>query len=95
MKSLNVDRSDFLSPTEQGRPRPPHASATGWAGVSVFDTIEEAIAQAKRFPKLGQFIAELEVPDDIPMDGPHDRGHFDLLDEPDAFAGWVIDVSAL
>jgi hypothetical protein len=34
------------------------------AGVSCFETVDQARAMATRFPRLGQFIVEIDIPDD-------------------------------
>lgn len=34
-----------------------------WDGLSVFETLEQARAQALAYPRLGRFVAVLDIPD--------------------------------
>ena len=60
---------DFFSDRERGKPR----RGTGpdidfmWNGFSVFETEDQARAQAARFPKIGDYIARLEIPDEASL----------------------------
>jgi hypothetical protein len=54
-------------------------------GVSVYDTIEAARATAMQYPRIGSFIAELEISEhsDVRFGQTlDDRHHFDLWGEP-------------
>jgi hypothetical protein len=58
---------DFLSSARRGRKlrRPNPELERLFAGISVFETIEQARLQAQKYPDLGSFIAEIEVPVDV------------------------------
>jgi hypothetical protein len=38
-----------------------------WEGVSVYDTMEAALAIVEQFPRIGRFIAELSLPETGPV----------------------------
>ena len=97
----NVTAEHFTSQLAKGRvkviPTDPD-KLRRLKGISVQDTIEGARTLQNRFPKLGDFIAELVIPEDAPLlleeDGP---GHYNILDpqrnepDPSVIAGYVID----
>ena len=59
-----------MSHAALGKPPPRRADAAlirAWGGVSTFTTVERAVALA-RAAKLGQWVAELEVPDEVEAD---------------------------
>ncbi len=82
VKSDRPSRADFLSHMLKGlKPRnPTPKSLHEYDGVSVLDTAEHAGAWAERLPHLGEYIAELHIPDDasIVFEGPNARGHGNL-----------------
>lgn len=60
---------DVLSSARRGRKlrrRTPELERL-FAGVSVFETLEQARLQARTYPQLGGFIAEIEIPLDAPV----------------------------
>lgn len=64
VKTDPATRADFLSLRALGR----SASAgltprqlRQWEGISVFATREQALRQARRYPRLGRFIAEIRI----------------------------------
>jgi hypothetical protein len=79
--------ADFLSHAARGLPlrRDTAAMRRSWERVSVYDTLEQARAVARRFPAIGTFITELRIDAGGPVvfersgDDPH---HFDLNGEP-------------
>ena len=71
---------DFRSAWDLGR-RPPGKNPPGmqvrlYQGVSTFETLEMAIEKAVE-ARLGDFVAELEVPDSVARN-PNGRGHVDV-----------------
>ena len=64
------DARDFLPAQVLGRPAPRGADAhllALWSdGVSMFDTVERARMMARLYPRLGAFIARLEIETDDP-----------------------------
>jgi hypothetical protein len=58
--------ADFRSHEARGRPVPPGApeeSRRLWSGISVYDTEERARQTARDYPRLGAYIAELDIPE--------------------------------
>jgi hypothetical protein len=56
---------DFYSYRELGIPTLDDPRTLRLAeGISVYETFAQAATQAQKYPALGQFIAELELPDD-------------------------------
>jgi hypothetical protein len=60
---------DFASNRLRGRaPRGAEKADPGlWDGISVYADRLDAARTARRYPLLGAFIAELEIPDDAPI----------------------------
>ena len=59
--------ADFRSHEARGRPVPPGASEGSrrlWSGISVYDTEDRARQTALDYPRLGTFIAEIDIPDE-------------------------------
>jgi hypothetical protein len=80
-----AEEADFLSHIALGRhprstdPRVIHQ----WEGVSVFVSYERARANAESWRwKMGEYIAELSIPDGVPItvEGPDERDHCNLYD---------------
>jgi hypothetical protein len=72
VKTNPPTRSDFVSHYERGIPPPvrvPDAERL-MRGLSVFNRADLARQQARRFPRLGRFVAEMDIPDDgsIPVE---------------------------
>ncbi len=56
---------DFLSNIAKGKPLPRNPEKQRLAlGISCWETLAQARAMAKRFPSLGNFIAEIALDDD-------------------------------
>ncbi len=55
---------DFTSAKRRGRVlrRSSSEPLRIWDGLSAFETVEQARAQARAYPRLGQFIATLDLP---------------------------------
>ncbi|MBA2450299.1 MAG: hypothetical protein H0V51_19975 [Chloroflexi bacterium] len=94
VKSERPTRDGFLSHALKGlKPRnPTPKSLHEYNGVSVLDTAQHARAWAERLPYLGEYIAELHIPDDvlIVFEGPNPRGHGNLYEtSPDELLRYV------
>jgi len=82
-------REDFLSQQALGRPlrRANPETVRTYTGVSVFATAAQARTMAARFPALGGYIAEIEIPDDVAIHSertfPDSEGHHTLWGVPD------------
>jgi len=89
---------DFTSGAALGHPLA-HASPETFslhAGLSAFRTIHQARAMARRNPRLGPFIAVLDIPDDgaIRVERTtHRPGHYTVWGAPDTILECVIAVS--
>jgi len=91
-------RDDFLSHAAKRKPcysKDPRVRRS-WDAVSVFETEDQARRKATEFPRLGAYIAELEVPDVGPII--YERtfetpGHYDLRGEPDQLLACVVRVA--
>ena len=85
---------DFASNEARGRrPRRP-LDAEGrrlWRGLSHFDTLAAARAAASRTPELGEFIAEIAVPDDtdVEIEQTGRAGHYTLWGLPGRLLSYV------
>ena len=84
------DERDFLPAKVLGRPSPRGADAhllALWSdGISMFDSVERARKTAQLFPRLGSYIARLEIePDDpnINSEKTLGPGHFTLRGAPE------------
>jgi len=85
---------DFSSNEARGRrPRRPLDTEGRrlWRGLSHFDTLAAAQAAARRTPELGQFIAEIAVPDDTDVDIEQTgrAGHYTLWGTPGRLLSYV------
>jgi hypothetical protein len=69
---------DFKSHAELGLSKPPDLPQRRWEGVSMWNDIERATALALRRPKLGTFIAEVELPDSVERAPEGSPGHFEV-----------------
>jgi|SRR5215216_8105191 len=88
---------DVMSYAALGEPRPaslPWRDPDPWGGVSVYDTEHEARKLAERKPRLGGFIARLEIREGSPItwEGPARRGHYNLYGDPAVLLSCVVDV---
>jgi hypothetical protein len=95
VKTNPPTRDDFRSYLALGKPllNPTPRRLRAWAGVSVYDTEVTASAKAQDF-NLGPFVAELNVPDDAPIEaeGPGQSGHYNLYGDPDDLLQFVVSV---
>ena len=87
---------DFLSYLALGR-RPRQRDAASMrqaAGVSVFETEDQARTNARKYPHLGAYIVRLEIPDDaeITIDPVHNKqtGHHNIYGEPAEMLRYVV-----
>ncbi len=68
VKSEQPDETAFSSPARQGRRLQPPITPEvlgAWRSVSFWDTPEAAEELARAYPKLGQWIATVELPPEI------------------------------
>jgi hypothetical protein len=87
VKSDPPTEEDFRSHKARGIPlrRDTPELRRSWEGVSVYDAEEKAREAIARFPRIGQFIAEVRIAEGGPVtfeqttDDPH---HYDLWGEP-------------
>ncbi len=93
LKGQQADRDDFLS-DEARKKRPRETSPEGLArhhGFSVWRTEEHARAVARRFPRLGTYIAEVDLPVDATLLPFRDTpDHLTAFGDPDAFVHAVV-----
>ncbi len=98
LRGAHALRHDFLS-DEARRKRPRDVSSDGLMrhrGFSVWRTEEQARTMARRFPRLGTHIAEVEVPMDarlLPF--PYMPDHLTAFGEPDGFVRAVVRIVAV
>lgn len=85
VSSATPTEADFRSPERQGRRlRPPVTPELlrSFRSVSAWDTLEGAEAAARDYPKLGRYIAILELPPQIAPVRFGAPGHWDIDAEP-------------
>jgi hypothetical protein len=74
--------ADFLSNEAKGlHPRDDDAETLRlWSGIPAFATLTQARRMARRVPSLGDFVAELSIPDDpaVRIERTLGRGHHTL-----------------
>ena len=94
-------RRDFLSNYErQGEPRPglPDEHRQLWDGIWVHETEAQSRRQAREYPRLGAYIAELRIPDQTAMPIrwrrtiPRNPGHYTLWCDPEELLAFVVNV---
>lgn len=90
-------RQDFLSAQALGRtvPRGDPELARLWDGLSVWQTEAQARRKARGVPEIGEYIAELQFPDDGSLRYRRtlqSRGHHTLWVDPDVALARVISV---
>lgn len=85
-------REDFLSHRALGRPLTDPARVRQWEGVSVYGTAHQARKKARQYPTLGQYIAELRVPGDAPIEAERtgSSNHHTLWGTPEALLACVV-----
>ena len=88
--------ADFLTDEERGRGSPddPPELRRLRTGRSVFGTEARARRRARVFPRLGQYIAVLEIPDDSParIARTLGAGHYTIWAEPEYLLACVVNV---
>jgi hypothetical protein len=94
VKTSSPDVEQFKSHAALMKPRPPNllpAHPDPWDGCSVLMTFGDAVARARRTPRLGGFIAELFVPDGAPVtrDSADASGHFNIWGDPTVLFGYL------
>lgn len=70
----------------------PPERARLWSGLSVFATLAQARRQARRFPALGTFVAEVQIPDSVDVHLERTLrtpGHFTLWGEAELLLNWI------
>jgi len=86
VKSPQLTDVDFMSYAAQGK-APPRAQQDNpeflrqWQGLSVFTSYDAARKNAALYRwRMGEYIAELEIPDDAPVayEAPDRKGHLNL-----------------
>ena len=88
--------TDFLSNAAQGLE--PRGAALRqpelWSGLSMFGSVELAYARARRFPRLGQYVATVRILDEESVVSRQTlgEGHYTVWGEPKALLGAVIKV---
>jgi hypothetical protein len=90
-KLANLDPMYFASNRERGRPRGPQQDYMDWLGISVFGTLDAALDNAVKYPKMiapirlragnGFMIARTEADIDH---------HYALWGDPEALLGHVL-----
>jgi hypothetical protein len=82
---------DLLSHEASGKVRPKRVPPERWAAVSMFDTVENALTMLADLPKLGEFLAILELPDEVRRErtGPS-PGHYSVYETGENLIGYLI-----
>jgi hypothetical protein len=98
VRSNPTTHRDFTSNAARGtQPRNPTPEILRrWNGLSAFTTFEAALANARIFPRLGDYIAELRIVEGgsitwEPHPGP-DQSHVTLWGPVESFKEAVVDV---
>ncbi|MGH2583601.1 MAG: hypothetical protein ACRDJE_01660 [Dehalococcoidia bacterium] len=87
IKAEEATMEDFLSHKARGIPLRKDTSELrrSWEGVSVYDTLDTAREIVRRFPRIGRFIAVLEIAEGdlvrYEQTG-DDPNHYDLWGDP-------------
>jgi hypothetical protein len=98
VRSNPTKQRDFTSNAARGKqPRnPTHEVLRRWNGLSAFTSFDAALANARIFPRLGDYIAELRIVDGGPITWePHpgpDEEHVTLWGPVESFTDAVFDV---
>jgi len=69
-----------------------------WRGVSVHDSFEAACAKGTVSPWLGQYVAEIRIPDDVVVrieQTGRDHSHYTIWAEADDLLSWVVSVTPI
>lgn len=88
-------REDFLSHAARGvrlRPGTPPETARLWDGLSMYETLAQALETAARFPTVWRAVAEMEIPTDGTFRVERTTaaaGHWTVWGEPDAAMAYM------
>ena len=94
--SIPPTLEDFTSRAARGKP--PHSDDPRILrleeGISVFVTLAQARAVARRFPVLGGSIAEIVIPDGFPVniERTGGKGHHTIWGDPADIQRWVTSI---
>jgi hypothetical protein len=69
---------DFMSRAALGDPRPQALSQRRWEGVSMWTDLERVRRMALRTPRLGKFLAVVDLPDSVEREQEGPPGHFEV-----------------
>lgn len=95
VRSRTPDESAFYTPERLGRVlRPPFTPerVRSWRSVSLWGSRSAAEHVALDFPRLGDWIAVLRLPDSITLTSFGAPGHWDVQAEPAMLLACVIEV---
>jgi hypothetical protein len=89
--------ADFTSNASHGRTlqNPTPERRRRWAGLSMFATEAQARRNARKFPRLGAFIATVTIPDDalVRIERTSGPGHYTVWGHPAYLLERVTDVT--
>jgi hypothetical protein len=98
VKTEQPTRDDFLSSQAKGRPpinNDPDVLRTH-DGISMFTPLEIARERARRFRRIGRFLAEMMIPDNSPSIRYQrtfaSEGHYTVWGDPDELLALVVSV---
>jgi hypothetical protein len=100
IKTPSANEEQFKSQAALLKPRPstlPVTNPDPWDSCSVFATYDAAVAQARRRPSLGRFIAELFFLDGahVTRDSANATGHFNIWGDPAELLRYVRSVTPI
>lgn len=88
-------RANFVSNAERGkqlRPGTPPETARLWDGLSMYETLAQALETAARFPTVWRAVAEMEIPTDGTFRVERTTvaaGHWTVWGEPNAVMAYT------
>jgi hypothetical protein len=87
---------DFMSHAALGKPKPASVPQRSWEGVSVSIDKDEALAHARRNPRLGKFIAEMEIPDEVQFEQTGRWWHHEIYEQgPADLVAYVVNTEVV
>ena len=95
VRSPTPTLTDFYSPERQGRKVSLAATSDllrSFRSVSVWDTLDGAARVARDYPKLGRYVAVIELPANVTALRFGAPGHWDIEAEPDELLKAVVEV---
>jgi hypothetical protein len=99
VKSYPPTRADFSSNQSRGRrlENPTSERLRLWSGISVYETAHGARQTARKYPAIGRYIAELEIPDEgaFVFEKTLGPGHYTLWGSPDEVERCVVSITAV